>query len=98
VRPGGVSRGKWRILDGKDESGLMSDSELQGGSPRLCWALLQQALSCVLTHMGFMGSRKLSSLTVVELDDTLPRSTDDIGIVFGPLTNYPSRFLRGRRH
>jgi hypothetical protein len=35
-------------------------------------------------HTGFMGSRKLSSLTVVELDDTLPRFTDDIGIVFGP--------------
>jgi hypothetical protein len=36
VRPGGAIRGKWGILDGKDESGLMSDSELQGGSPRLC--------------------------------------------------------------
>jgi hypothetical protein len=33
---GGTIRGKWGILDGKDESGLMSDSELQGGSPRLC--------------------------------------------------------------
>jgi hypothetical protein len=33
VRPGGATRGKWRILDEKDESGLMSDSELQGGSP-----------------------------------------------------------------
>jgi hypothetical protein len=36
VRPGGATRGKWGILNGKDESGLMSDSELQGGSPRLC--------------------------------------------------------------
>jgi hypothetical protein len=35
-RPGGVTRGKWGILDGKVESGLMSDSELQGGSPCLC--------------------------------------------------------------
>jgi hypothetical protein len=61
-------------------------------------ALLQQALSCVLTHMGFMGSHKLSSLTVVELDDTIPRFTDDIGIVFGPPTDYRSRFLHGRRH
>jgi hypothetical protein len=61
-------------------------------------AMLQQALSCVLTHMRFMGSRKLSSLTVVELDDILPRFTDDIRIVFGPPTDYPSRFLRGRRH
>jgi hypothetical protein len=33
VRPGGATRGKWGILDGKDESGLMSDSEPQGGSP-----------------------------------------------------------------
>jgi hypothetical protein len=61
-------------------------------------ALLQQSLSCVLTHMGFMGSRKLSSLTVVELDDILPRFTDDIGIVFRPPTDYPSRFSRGTRH
>jgi hypothetical protein len=29
-----VSKG--RILDGKGESGLMSDSELLDGSPRLC--------------------------------------------------------------
>jgi hypothetical protein len=65
---------------------------------RVGCALLQQALSCVLTHAGFMVSRKLSSLTVVELDDTLPRFTDDIGIVFGPPTDYPSRFSCGRRY
>jgi hypothetical protein len=65
---------------------------------RVGCALSQQALSCVLTQTRFMGSRKLSSLTVVELDDTLPRFTDDIGIVFGPPTDYPSRFSRGRRH
>jgi hypothetical protein len=35
-RPGGATKGKWRILNEKVESGLMSDSELQGGSPRLC--------------------------------------------------------------
>jgi hypothetical protein len=35
-RPGQATRGKWRILDEKVESGLMSDSELHGGSPRLC--------------------------------------------------------------
>jgi hypothetical protein len=35
-RPGGATRGKWGILDGKSESGLISDSEFQGGSPRLC--------------------------------------------------------------
>jgi hypothetical protein len=35
-RPGGATKGKRRILDGKVESGLMSDSKLQGGSPHLC--------------------------------------------------------------
>jgi hypothetical protein len=35
-RPGATTRGKWGILDRKVESGLMLDSELQGGSPRLC--------------------------------------------------------------
>jgi hypothetical protein len=28
MRPGGATRGKWGILDGKDESGLMSDLKL----------------------------------------------------------------------
>jgi hypothetical protein len=55
---------------------------------RVGCALLQQPLSCVLMHMGFMGSRKLSILTIVELDDTLPHFTDDIEIVFGPPTDY----------
>jgi hypothetical protein len=32
----GLIRGMWRLLDGKVESGLMSDSELCGGSPRPC--------------------------------------------------------------
>jgi hypothetical protein len=35
-RTGGAIRRKWGILDGKVESGLMSDLELQGGSPHLC--------------------------------------------------------------
>jgi hypothetical protein len=34
VRPAEATRGKWGILDEKVESSLMSDSELQGGSPR----------------------------------------------------------------
>jgi hypothetical protein len=33
---GGATKGKWRILDRKVESGLMSDSELQGDSLHLC--------------------------------------------------------------
>jgi hypothetical protein len=36
ARPGGATRRKWRIPDGKCESGLMSYSKLQGGSPLLC--------------------------------------------------------------
>jgi hypothetical protein len=35
-RLGGATRGMWGILDGKVESGLMSDSELQDGRPCLC--------------------------------------------------------------
>jgi hypothetical protein len=35
-RLGGATRGMWGILDGKVESGLMSDLELQDGRPRLC--------------------------------------------------------------
>jgi hypothetical protein len=65
---------------------------------RVGCTMLQQALSCVLTHTGFMGSRKLSSLTVIELDDTLSHFTDDFGIVFGPPTDNTSRFSCGRRH
>jgi hypothetical protein len=62
LRPGGAIRGKGRILDGKDESGLMSDSELQGGSPCLCRLRTTSVGPCgtsfdyVLTHAGFMGS------------------------------------------
>jgi hypothetical protein len=65
-RPGGAISGLWRILDRKDESGLMSDSELHGGNPRLCRLRTDclatvNKIDYVLTHMGFMGSRKLSS-------------------------------------
>jgi hypothetical protein len=35
-RPDEATRENRRILDGKVESGLMSDLELQGGSTRLC--------------------------------------------------------------
>jgi hypothetical protein len=68
VRPDGATRGNWRIPDGKVESGLFSFLELRMWYPppmliKDCvdWALLQQALSCVLAHTGFMGCRKLSS-------------------------------------
>jgi hypothetical protein len=59
--------GKWRISDGKVESGLMSDSELLDGSPRLYRLRTASVGPCgtsidyVLMHTGFMGSCKLSS-------------------------------------
>jgi hypothetical protein len=45
-RPGGATRGKWGILDGKVESGLMSDSELQGGSRRPCRLRTTSVVPC----------------------------------------------------
>jgi hypothetical protein len=50
VRPSGATRGKWGILDGKDESGLMLDSELQGGSPRLCRLRTASIVPCWNKH------------------------------------------------
>jgi hypothetical protein len=47
---------------------------------------------------ALLGSTNLVSSTVAELDDTPLYITDDIGIVFGSPTDYPSRFSRGRRH
>jgi hypothetical protein len=63
----GPIRGLWRILDGKVESGLMSDLELQSGSPpppcrlRIDRLAPMRKFDYVLTHAGFMGSRKPSS-------------------------------------
>jgi hypothetical protein len=36
LRPGRATVGKWRMPDGKGESGLFSCLELQSGSPRIC--------------------------------------------------------------
>jgi hypothetical protein len=50
------------------ESGLMSNLELLGGSSRLCRLRTASVGPCgtsidyVLTHMGFMGSHKLSNI------------------------------------
>jgi hypothetical protein len=52
----------------------------------------------VLAHTGFMGSRKLSNLTIAEWDNTPLYFMDDIRIVFGPPTDYSLRFSCGRRH
>jgi hypothetical protein len=55
----GPIRGMWRILDGKVESGLMSNSELHGGSSCSCRLrtdrlALMNKFDYVLTHAGFM--------------------------------------------
>jgi hypothetical protein len=66
VTPGGATREKWRILDGKVESGLMSDSKLRGGSPCLCQLRTDRLalvikFDYILTNARFIGSRKPSS-------------------------------------
>jgi hypothetical protein len=63
----GPIRVLWRILDGKVESGLISDSELRGGSPSLCRLRTTSvrhyvtSINYVLTHTEFIRSRKLST-------------------------------------
>jgi hypothetical protein len=62
VRPGGATRGKWRILDGRVESGLMSDLELQGcdrttsemrgWSPKIISGILDEARIHKHTHIS----------------------------------------------
>jgi hypothetical protein len=49
-RPGKATRGKWEILDGKVGSDLMLDSELQGGSPRLCRLRTASIVPCCNKH------------------------------------------------
>jgi hypothetical protein len=61
------------------------------------WALLQQALIMYWRILDLWGPANLVVSTVAELDDTPLYFTDDIGIVFGPPTDYPARFSRGRR-
>jgi hypothetical protein len=105
VRPGGATRGKWRILNGKNESDLISDLELQGGSPRLCRLRTVLVVPCYNKHwvvywriQNLWGLANLVALTVTELDDTPLHFMDDIGIVFGPPTDYLKRFSREKRH
>jgi hypothetical protein len=49
-------------------------------------------------HVKVAAETSLVASTDAELDDTPLYFTDDIGIVFGPPTDYPLRFLCGRRH
>jgi hypothetical protein len=83
----------------------MSDLELQGGSPRLCRLRTALVVPCYNKHWvvywriwDLWGLANLVALTVTELDDTPLYFMDDIGIVFGPPTDYPKRFSRERRH
>jgi hypothetical protein len=78
----GPTRGKWGILDGKVESGLILYSELQCDSPCMCQLRTVSVVPCCNKHWvvywricDLWGSQKLSNLTVIELDDTLPRFT-----------------------
>jgi hypothetical protein len=77
-RPGGVIRGKWRILDGKE--GEWSD--LKFGAPRW-WPLLCQLRPApvrsewtniwnVLTHTGHMESSNWVALCAAEMEAILP--------------------------
>jgi hypothetical protein len=47
---GRATRGNWGMLDGKDESDLMSDLELQGGSPCLCRLRTASVVPCCNKH------------------------------------------------
>jgi hypothetical protein len=90
VRPGGATRGKWRILDGNVETGLISNSELQGGSPRLCQlrtdrlAPVNKIELCIDAYEIYGDPANIVASTVVELDDTPLYFTGDIRIVWRP--------------
>jgi hypothetical protein len=97
---GRAIRVKWGIPDGKVKSGLFLYSELQGGSLHLCQlrtdhlAPVNKIELCTDTY-GISGDHiNLVASTVTELDDTPLYFTNDIVIVFGPPTDYPTRFLR----
>jgi hypothetical protein len=86
----------WRILDGKHESELFSCLELWGGSPYLCRLRITLVGPCVssidyvLSHIGFMGSHKLSSFDGHRvgwyLTSPIVIYTE---IVYGPSTDSP---------
>jgi hypothetical protein len=63
-----------------------------------CLAPVNKIELCTDTYKIYGGLANFVASTVTELDDTPLYFTDDIGIVFGPPTNYPVRFSRGRRH
>jgi hypothetical protein len=89
--------GKWRILDGKGESGLMSDLELLSGSPCMCRLRTVLVRPCeisidyVLMHTGFMGPRKLNNFGSHRVGQSLTSPTVMyIRIVYVPPTDSPA--------
>jgi hypothetical protein len=74
-------------------------------APRLCRLRIASVGPCCNKYCvvywciwDLWGPTNLVALTVTELDDTPLYFTDDIGTVFGPPTDYPSMFSRGRWH
>jgi hypothetical protein len=68
---------KWRILDEKVESGLISDSELHGGIPRLCRLRILSVRPCgtsidYVRIRDFWDPANLVASAVAELDDPSP--------------------------
>jgi hypothetical protein len=77
----------------RSESGLISYSELRGGSLHPCWLRTDHLAQVskfdyVLLHTGFMGSRKLSSFDGCQVGQSLTSSiVMYTGIVYRPPTN-----------
>jgi hypothetical protein len=83
----------------------MLDSELRGGSSRLCQLMVDHLAPvnkielCTDACMrDLWGLTNLVASTVAEFNDTPLYFTDDIGIMFRPPTDYPLRFSCERRH
>jgi hypothetical protein len=83
MRPGRVTRGKWRILDVKEwEWSIFIFRALKvvalpmSVKDRIGWALLQQALIMYWRIRDLWGPTNLVASTVAESDDNLPRFMD----------------------
>jgi hypothetical protein len=89
----GPARGLWRILDGKVESGLISDLKLWGGSPSLCWLrtasvgpYCNNTELCTDAYGIYGDPANVVASTVTESDDAALYFMGDIVIVWGPPT------------
>jgi hypothetical protein len=84
ARPGTVTRGKWRISDGKGESDMYDIRSSEGGNPCLCRLRTASVGPCCIkywlctgTYDIYGGPANWVASTVTELDNPLPRFTDD---------------------